>query len=171
MKPRLATLWLGGCSGCHMSFLDLDEFLVDLLDQVDLVYGPLVDHKEFPEGVDIVLVEGAVANQENLEMLRKARLRSKILISFGDCAVTGNVTALRNLAGSLEELYEGRSLQGGFDPIVPRLLPQVHPLHHYVAVDHYLVGCPPDAQRIRTLVESLLQGREPQFLPSQRSFG
>lgn len=171
MKPRLATMWLGGCSGCHMSFLDLDEFLVDLLDKVDLVYGPLVDTKEFPEHVDVVLVEGAVANRDNLEMLYKARLRSRVLISFGDCAVTGNVTALRNLSGPLDEIYEGLSPMGQFDPVVPPLLPQVHPLHHYVKVDHYVVGCPPDAGRIRAVLEAVLEGRQPELLPSQRSFG
>ena len=29
-RVRLATVWLGGCSGCHMSFLDLDEWLIEL---------------------------------------------------------------------------------------------------------------------------------------------
>ena len=96
---RLATVWLGGCSGCHMSFLDLDEWLIDLAGRADLVYSPLADVKEYPENVDVVLVEGAVANEENLEMIRKVRERTKVLVSFGDCAVTGNVTALRNPLG------------------------------------------------------------------------
>ena len=52
-KIRLATVWLGGCSGCHMSLLDLDEALIDLLACADLVYGPLVDAKEYPDDVDI----------------------------------------------------------------------------------------------------------------------
>ena len=168
MKKRFATMWLGGCSGCHMSFLDLDEFLIELLDKVELVFGPLVDAKEFPENVDLLLVEGAVANRDNLEMLLKARKRSKILVSFGDCAVTGNVTALRNLDPDLSELYAGRS---SFDPLVPPLLPRVQPLHHYVRVDHYLPGCPPDAARIRAFVEALLDGRTPQLPVEQRSFG
>jgi len=172
VKPRLASMWLGGCSGCHMSFLDLDEDLLELLEQVDLVYGPLVDTKEFPENVDIVLIEGAVANRDNLEMLHKARQRSRILISFGDCAVTGNVTALRNLCGPLDPIYSGLSPEsGGFDPVVPPLLPQVHPLHHYVKVDYYLPGCPPDAGRIKSVVQALLAGKEPELSPSQRSFG
>lgn len=168
MKKRFATMWLGGCSGCHMSFLDLDEFLIELLGQVDLVYGPLVDVKDFPPNVDLVLVEGAVANRDNLEMLLKARERSKCLVSFGDCAVTGNVTALRNLKPDLSDLYAGRK---EFDPLVPPLLPRVEPLHHYVKVDHYLPGCPPDAARIRAFLQALLEGRDPQLNPSQRRFG
>jgi hypothetical protein len=83
-RLRFATVWLGGCSGCHMSFLDLDEWLLELAARADLVYSPIIDVKEYPEGVDFVLVEGAVANEENLEMIRKVRARTKVLVSFGD---------------------------------------------------------------------------------------
>ena len=65
-KMRLATAWLDGCSGCHMSILDLDERLIELTQFADLVYSPLVDTKEYPENVDIVLVEGAVSTDEDL---------------------------------------------------------------------------------------------------------
>ena len=95
-KPRLATVWLGGCSGCHMSFLDLDERLIDLAGRVELCASPFTDLKDFPEA-DITLVEGAVANQDHLESIHRIRARSKVLVSLGDCAVTGNVTALRNM--------------------------------------------------------------------------
>ena len=113
LKPRLATAWLGGCSGCHMSFLDLDERLIDLAGLVDVCYSPIADIKEFPEEVDITLVEGAVANEDHLREIRLIRKRSKILIAFGDCAVTGNVTALRNLF-SVEDVLppSGVALRG-----------------------------------------------------------
>lgn len=81
-KLKLATVWLGGCSGCHMSFLDFDEWLIDLAAQIELVYSPFADIKQYPPGVDIVLVESAVANEDNLELIKKVRDRSKILISF-----------------------------------------------------------------------------------------
>ena len=99
MKIRLATVWLGGCAGCHMSFLDLDEFLIDLADAVDLVYSPVVDVKHYPENVDLCLIEGAVCNEDNLEILHQIRERTKTLVAFGDCAVTGNVPAMRNQLG------------------------------------------------------------------------
>src|SRR5512137_1954865 len=95
-KIRAATIWLSGCSGCHMSFLDQDELLFEIAKNIQLVYGPLVDAKVFPENVDVTLIEGAVANEEQLELLKEARQKTKILISLGDCAVTGNVPALRN---------------------------------------------------------------------------
>ncbi len=99
MKIRLATVWLGGCAGCHMSFLDLDEFLIELADAVELVYSPVADVKHYPEHVDLCLIEGAVCNEDNLEILHKIRKRTKVLVSFGDCAVTGNVPAMRNQLG------------------------------------------------------------------------
>src|SRR5215469_6455757 len=98
-RIKLATVWLGGCSGCHMSFLDLDEALIDLAEKVDIVFSPIIDTKEYPENVDLVLVEGAVCNEEHVEMAHKIRKRTKYVVSFGDCAVTGNVTALRNQLG------------------------------------------------------------------------
>lgn len=163
-RVRVATVWLGGCSGCHMSFLDLDEFLIDLAGMVDIVYSPIVDIKEFPENVDVTLVEGAVANEDNLEAIRAVRERTRILIAFGDCAVTGNVTAMRNPFGDpasiLQQVYvEAATIQGRVpdeEGIVPRLLPTVKPVHEVVPVDVFLPGCPPPAPRIRAALEQLL---------------
>ena len=98
-RLKIATVWLGGCAGCHMSFLDLDEFLVDIADKIQVVYSPIADVKEYPEGVDVCLVEGAVCNEDNLELIHKIRQRTKVLVSFGDCAVTANVPAMRNQLG------------------------------------------------------------------------
>lgn len=174
-KPRLATLWLGGCSGCHMSFLDLDERLLELAARVELCASPISDFKDFPEA-DITLVEGAVANLDHLEQIRKVRQRTRVLISFGDCAVTGNVTALRN-AYSVEEVLnrayrENATAVVGIpvgNPVVPALLERVVPVHEVVPVDYYLQGCPPDADAIYRLLTDLLDGRTP--LQDGRRFG
>ena len=90
-KPTLATVWLDGCSGCHMSFLDMDERLLELAERADLVYSPLVDAKEYPDDVDVCLVEGAVVSEDDLHKIRMVRERTRTLVSFGDCAVTANV--------------------------------------------------------------------------------
>jgi NAD-reducing hydrogenase small subunit len=174
-KPRLATVWLGGCSGCHMSFLDLDERLIDLAGKVELCASPLTDYKEFPE-VDLTLVEGAVANEEHLEHIRHVRARTKVLIAFGDCAVTGNVTALRNVFEVQDVLrcaYEEQAtpVQGlpYRNAVVPALLDRVRPVHEVVHVDFYLPGCPPDANAIFQLVADVLEGRVPAL--GERRFG
>ena len=180
-KPRLATVWLAGCSGCHMSFLDLDEWLIDLAAAADVVYSPIADVKDFPHDVDVTLVEGAVANADNLELLLQVRERSKIVISFGDCAVHGNVSAMRNPLGDpgalVAEAYRDAvtGLHGHLpDPeggIVPALLPRVLAAHEVVAIDAFLPGCPPSATRIRTAVAALLDGQSPELAPAQRQFG
>jgi NAD-reducing hydrogenase small subunit len=167
-KPRLATVWLGGCSGCHMSFLDLDERLLDLAAKVEFGASPITDFKDFPEA-DITLVEGAVANEEHLASVRKIRERTKILVSLGDCAVTGNVTALRNSFGLedvLNRAYRETSavvigVPGGAGGIVPRLLDRVQAVHEIVKVDYFLTGCPPSADAIHALVAALLEGQAP----------
>ncbi len=177
MRPRLATVWLGGCSGCHMSFLDLDERLIELAGLADVCYSPIVDTKEFPENVDIALVEGAVANQDNLREIRRIRERSKILVAFGDCAVTGNVTALRNLFrvdDVLNRSYQENAavvsaLPLGGDGIVPKLLPRVLRIEDVVKVDYFLPGCPPAADAIYTFVTELLAGQAP--AANGRKFG
>ncbi|HEY6551788.1 MAG TPA: oxidoreductase [Vicinamibacteria bacterium] len=169
MKPRLATVWLGGCSGCHMSFLDLDEKILDLLAMADLVYSPIMDVKEFPEGVDVTLVEGAVANEDHLHHAKLIRERSKLLVSFGDCAVNGNVTAMRNPLGSAESVLDRAYRDGGvlhpalpYEPgIVPPLLDRVRPLHEVVPVDIFLPGCPPSAELIWFVLSQLCEGRTP----------
>jgi NAD-reducing hydrogenase small subunit len=177
-KLRLATAWLGGCSGCHMSLLDLGERLVAVAAAAELVYGPLVDAKVFPTGVDITLVEGAVANADNLELLLQIRERSRILVSLGDCAVTGNVTSLRNFF-TVDDLLTAVYHAGPGSPPhgpaavreLPALLPRVLPLHQVVAVDVYLPGCPPDAERIWTALTALLRGEAVQLSEQQRTFG
>ena len=166
-RPRLATAWLGGCSGCHMSFLDLDERLIDLAGIADVCYTPIADVKEFPEHVDITLVEGAVANEDHLREIRRIRQRTRILVAFGDCAVTGNVTALRNLFSLddvLNRAYRDTDVVIGMptgNDIIPRLLDRVLRIHDVVPVDFFLPGCPPSADAIFAFVTDLLAGRMP----------
>ena len=175
-KLRLATVWLGGCSGCHMSFLDLDELLIDIVARVDLVYGPLVDCKEFPQDVDICLVEGAVTNVENLELARTIRNNSKQVISFGDCAVTGNVTSMRNripVEDLLTAVYHEAQAPIGAESlkVLPALLKKALPLHQTIAVDIFLPGCPPAPERIATVITALLDNQPVVLSPEMRSFG
>jgi NAD-reducing hydrogenase small subunit len=166
-KPRLATVWLGGCSGCHMSFLDLDERLLDLAALVDVCYSPIADVKEFPEAVNITLVEGAVANEDHLRDIRIIRRRTAVLVAFGDCAVTGNVTAMRNffsIEDVLQRAYRESAVVAGVptgNDLVPKLLDRVLRVQDVVPVDYFLPGCPPSANAIFDFVSDLLEGRTP----------
>jgi len=166
-RPRIATVWLGGCSGCHMSFLDLDERLITLAEKAEICASPLTDIKGFPP-VDVTLVEGAVANSEHLEHIQHIRQHTKYLVAFGDCAVTGNVTAMRNLF-SVDDVLN-RAYQETASPVVgvpsgnhvvPKLLDRVRPVHEVVKVDYFLPGCPPHADEIFAFVAGLLDGNPP----------
>ncbi|MCU0504746.1 MAG: NADP oxidoreductase [Chloroflexi bacterium] len=165
-RPRVATVWLDGCSGCHMSLIDLDERLLEIFERADLVYGPLVDVKEFPEDVDVCLVEGAVSSEEDLHRIRMVRERTKMLVAFGDCAVTSNVPGMRNPIGVqplMDRAYIENVTLAPQVPTrgIPPLLPTSQPVHKFVDVDVFLPGCPPHADLIYTMLDDLLSGRVP----------
>ena len=172
-KARIATVWLDGCSGCHMSILDMDERLIELADRVELVYSPLVDTKDYPENVDLVLVEGAVSTEEDLEKIRKVRQRTWVLVSLGDCAVTANVPSLRNQfpveAVEHRAYIENAELNRQVPrDVVPRLLANSRPVHEFVKVDVFVPGCPPSADTIHFVLTELLAGRIPDLTDKTR---
>ena len=165
-KIRLATVWLDGCAGCHMSLLDIDEAILNVAARADVVYGPLVDAQEFPKAVDVTIVEGAISSQEDLEKVNTIRKRSKLVVSLGDCAVTGNVPAMRNQIAPrklLERIYIEGAQESKVIPSsgVPALLRQAVPVHQVVKVDLHVPGCPPPASAIAFVVGELLEGRIP----------
>jgi NAD-reducing hydrogenase small subunit len=174
-KIKLATVWLDGCSGCHMSLLDIDEALEAVAKRIELVYGPLVDAQQFPEGVDVTLVEGAVSSQDDLAKIQLVRERSKLVIALGDCAVTSNVPAMRNSIPTkkiLERVYiQGSDRNPGVPTDgVPKLLKRALPVQEVVKVDVHLPGCPPPAKSILFVLSELLEGRLPD-LGSKVKFG
>jgi NAD-reducing hydrogenase small subunit len=180
-RLKIATVWLGGCAGCHMSFLDLDEFLIDFAGKVEMVYSPIMDVKEYPQNVDVCLIEGAICNEDNLELIHKIRARTKVLVSFGDCAVTGNVPAMRNQLGLdnadnvLQRAYvenaQFNPVKPKADGIVPALLERVKPVHEVVSVEYFLPGCPPPADRIKAFMVQVLEGKTPKLEGTQLKFG
>ena len=158
-----------------MSFLDMDDALISLVEKVELVYSPLVDTKIFPDAVDIALVEGSVSSEEDLHKILNIRAHTKTLVSLGDCAVTANVPGMRNPFGVkaiCDRAYrENTTLDAGVpDQVVPKLLPRALPIHEVVAVDVYVPGCPPRADVIQYLLTELLEGRCPE-LSGKTRFG
>ena len=169
-KIKLATVWLDGCSGCHMSLLDIDESIIAVAKKADIVYGPLVDAQEFPEGVDVTLVEGAVSSQDDLKLLQAIRKRSRLIVALGDCAVTSNVPAMRNsvpVKKLLQRIYVDATQPGAGVPTdtVPALLRRAVPVHEVVKVDVHVPGCPPRPETIFFAISELLEGRKPSFAP------
>ena len=164
-KVKVATVWLDGCSGCHMSLLDMDAAIIQLARKIDIVYGPLVDAQEFPEDVDVTLVEGAVSSQDDLAKIQKIRARTHLLVALGDCAVTGNVPAMRNsipVNKLLQRVYVEGSQASKVVPTdrVPALLKTARPVREFVKVDVSVPGCPPPAKTILGLINDLLDGKK-----------
>jgi len=164
-KPRVATTSLCGCFGCHMSFLDIDERILDLVELIDFDRSPINDIKEIEGPVEIGLVEGGCANEENVRVLEEFRKHCKVLISVGDCAINGGIPALRNMV-PLDECYAEAFLGGPSvynpsgkvpdDPEIPLLLDKVYPCHEVVKVDYHLPGCPPQADTLWVALTALL---------------
>lgn len=167
-KKKLGTVWLGGCSGCHMSLLDIDERILDVAKLADIVKSPIVDGKDFPE-VDIALVEGSVTSDEHLKEIKHIRRQAKILIAFGDCAVMTNVTGMRNyfpLQEVLDAAYKNAvsnddAGEAPNHPALLRLNDKVVPLQEVVKVDFVIPGCPPNADAIFYVLFEFLNDRIP----------
>jgi NAD-reducing hydrogenase small subunit len=164
-KLRVATASLAGCFGCHMSILDIDERILQLVDLVEFDRTPITDLKVIGD-CDVGTIEGGVGNAENVEVLREFRRHCKILVAMGACAVNGGIPAMRNqfaLKDCLEEAYvQGVGVHNpGIpnDPEIPLLLNKVHPIHEVVKVDYFLPGCPPSADTIWTFLTELLSGK------------
>ena len=167
-KVSLATCSLAGCFGCHMSFLDIDERIVTLVDHVEFDRSPINDIKTCSDEVDIGLVEGGVCNTENIETLREFRKSCKILIAVGACAMSGGVPALRNSV-DVRELLEESYINGigienpqiPTDDELPHILEKVSPIHEVVKIDFFLPGCPPPADAFWQILNDLVDGRAP----------
>jgi NAD-reducing hydrogenase small subunit len=169
-KLRVATASLAGCFGCHMSLLDIDERILQLVELVEFDRSPITDIKRVGD-CDLGIIEGGVANAENVEVLREFRKHCKTLVAMGACAINGGIPAMRNqfaLRDCLEESYINavgvHNPHIPSDPEIPLLLDKVHPLHEVVKIDYYLPGCPPSGDTIWTFLTELLEGR-PVSLP------
>lgn len=166
-KISVATAWLQGCAGCHMSLLDLHEDLTDLLDVIDIKYSPLVDAKVVPV-VDLCIVEGAVANDHNEALLKTLREKSTTLVALGTCACSGGITGFRNVTTREQALkcayIDTPTTVDGKIPnaeVVPELNEVVKALHQVVKVDYFIPGCPPTPDIIKSAITSILYGNPP----------
>lgn len=167
-KIRVATTSLAGCFGCHMSFLDIDERILELAEVVVFDRSPITDIEHCSPDCDIGLIEGGVCNSENVHTLREFRKNCKILVAVGACTINGGLPAMRNfipLEECLNEAYiNGLGVENGqipSDPELPLLLDKVRPIHEVVKVDYFLPGCPPSADVFWKFLTDLIAGREP----------
>jgi NAD-reducing hydrogenase small subunit len=178
-KPRIATVSLAGCFGCHMSVLDIDERILELAGLVEFDRSPINDFKEFQDRCAVGIVEGGCCNEENVELLEQFRKQCDVLISLGDCAINGGVPAMRNnipLRECLEEAY--LKCPGVYNPLnvlpndpeIPLLLNRVYPCHEVVKIDCFIPGCPPSADAIWAHLTALLSGKPVESVYNQLKY-
>ena len=167
-KPVIATASLAGCFGCHMSFLDIDDRILKLIELVEFNKSPINDIKTFTKPVDVGLIEGGCCNSENVENLRAFRKNCKVLVSVGECAIMGGLPAMRNgipVRECLEEAYLNSPTVAPEDRLIPNdeeipiILDKVYPCHEVVKIDYFLPGCPPSADLIWEALTALVEGR------------
>ncbi|HEX2394793.1 MAG TPA: hypothetical protein VHI78_05565 [Bacteroidales bacterium] len=167
-KAVIATTSLAGCFGCHMSVLDIDERILELIELVEFNKSPIDDIKKFTKKCDIGLIEGGCCNSENIHVLKDFREHCKILVAVGECAIMGGLPAMRNgipISECLQEAYiNGPTVVGNEkgiipnDPELPMLLDRVYPCHEIVKIDYFLPGCPPRADLIWEALVALVTG-------------
>ena len=168
-KLTVATISLAGCFGCHMSLLDIDLRLLELIEKIEFNRSPLTDIKRFTKRCDIGLIEGGCCNAENVKVLREFRENCDVLVSLGECAVMGGLPAMRNdipIKQCLQEAYlnsatSAHNLIIPHDKELPKILDKVYPCHQIVKIDHFIPGCPPNAEIIWQSLKQLISG-EPQ---------
>ncbi len=169
-KPIVATASLAGCFGCHMSLLDIDDRILQLIDLVEFHKSPIDDIKTFSKICDIGIIEGGCCNSENVHVLQDFRKNCKILISLGECAIMGGLPAMRNgipVKDCLEEAYlNGPTVDGNTGNIIPNddelpmILDRVYTCHEIVKIDYHIPGCPPSADLIWEALVALVTGNE-----------
>ncbi|MGB3077288.1 MAG: 2Fe-2S iron-sulfur cluster-binding protein [Chitinophagales bacterium] len=175
-KKIVATVSLAGCFGCHMSLLDIDTELLDVIELVSFAKSPLTDFKNFTTRCHIGLIEGGCCNSDNVETLRLFREHCDILVALGECSVWGGLPTMRNaipLGECLEEAYLNSVTSEAGNTIVPyhedlpKILDRVYACNEIVKIDYYIPGCPPDANHIWKAVKNLLWGEEYSILYSE----
>ncbi len=167
-KKIIGTISLAGCFGCHMSLLDLDLKILELIDLVEFNRSPLTDFKKITQHCDIGIIEGGCCNDENVHTLIEFRKNCDILISVGECAIMGGLPALRNqfsLKDCLEEAYlkvpttvQGNALIPHHEDL-PKILHKIYPCHHVVKIDYFLPGCPPSSDALWQSLTNIMSGK------------
>ncbi len=172
MKKRVATVSLAGCFGCHMSLLDIDERILDLIKLIEFDKSPINDFKRFTQHCDIGLIEGGCCNEENVHTLQEFRRNCDVLVAIGQCAIMGGLPGMRNaimhsedpLRECLEEAYHNSPYvynptnEIPNDPALPLLLDRVYDCKEVVKIDYQIPGCPPCGDTLWQALVALING-------------
>jgi coenzyme F420-reducing hydrogenase gamma subunit len=160
-KPKIAIHSITGCAGCQLTIYFIKDLLLDVLGAIDLVAAPMIKGKNSEGPYDICFVEGLVASQDDLELVKKWREQSKILVAWGTCATHGNVPGIKNFMQTEKverAQYDNTShLKGRISVVKPT------PIEAHVKVDFNISGCPPEETEFLKFVKEALMGMNPRI--------
>lgn len=184
-KLKIAFYWAASCGGCEIAMLDIDEKILDIIATADILFWPVALDTKYKDievlkdnTIDVCFFNGGIRNEEQRYLAELLRKKSKILISFGACAVSGGVPGLANLANR-EEIFKTVYLENPSidnpDKIIPKpkvkvkegeiSIPEFYdtvlPLHQVVEVDYYIPGCPPPPWLILDAFNAITEGKLP----------
>ena len=160
-RPRVGVVKFASCDGCQLTLLDLEDDLLAIGERFDIVEFPEATSRRSSGPFDVLLIEGSVSTNEQLEELFRLRREATLLVTIGACATAGGIQALRNWSehGPWAAAVYPR-------PELVDSLEHATPISDHVVVDAELRGCPIDPGQLLELLTALIVGRRPQ-LPSE----
>ena len=184
-KPKIGLYWCSSCGGCEETVVDLAEDILGVVAAIDIVFWPVAmdfkkrDVQNMPDAsLAATLINGAIRNNEQREMARLLRQKSKYIVAFGSCAQMGGIPSLANQFEKEEILryvFEDSPTvinKAGTRPeeqcridentvTLPDFHDVVRTLDQVIDVDYYVPGCPPTPKLLVVAVDALLSGQLP----------
>lgn len=159
-KPKVAFFDFACCEGCQLQIANLEEDVVGLAELVDVVEFREVATGHAPE-YDIAIIEGSITRKKDEERIKDIRNRAKLLVAYGQCAVSGGINRLKNNWASMDdvrqEVYGDKGTMPHLDTYPTKGINEV------VKVDLSIPGCPVNRDEFLRIVKELLLGRIPQL--------
>ena len=181
-KPKIALYWCSSCGGCEESVIDLGEDLLKLAQSAEIIFWPAAMDARFSDldaladgSIFASLINGAIQQEDHVDMARLLRKKSRYVIANGACAHIGGVIGLANLHRPEEALQRAyidaetianpSRIIPGYQPSpgchLPRLLNRASTLDQVIEVDYYIPGCPPPSELVKNAISRLLENRLP----------
>jgi len=185
MKPKIAFNWASSCGGCEIAILELGTKLVELSNQVDIVFWPAALDFKYSDleamadkEIAVTFFNGAIQNSENEETAKLLRAKSKIMVAFGACSTGGGIPALANTKNKeqiMKRAYKETPTTDNPDSVypqtkfqvkegvltIPELYNTVKTLDQTVDVDYYVPGCPPVGEQVSKVIDTFVAGNLP----------
>lgn len=176
-KKTIGFYWCASCGGCEVSVLDIDEMILDVVEKADIKFWPCamdpkyedvraMDDDEF----DFMFINGSIRSEENEEMVKLLRQKSKNVVAYGSCSSIGGLFGLGNLHSCESLLQTGYTTESTESDLIPQkkseveegglelpeLTSHVQKLDEVIEVDYYIPGCPPLPVQLEKAFPALL---------------